>query len=138
MNTFSSKKNAIILFDGFCNLCDSSVQFVIKRDLKQKFSFCSLQSNEAQSFLERTKPELKEIDSILFIENNKIYTKSSAALKIAKELNAAWPLLYVFFILPKFIRDAVYDFIAKRRYAWYGKKEQCRIPTKEELDRFIC
>ncbi|MFC2110048.1 thiol-disulfide oxidoreductase DCC family protein [Bacteroidota bacterium] len=135
---FTTTTKPIILFDGYCNLCDRSVNFVLKRDSKEYFLFCALQTNKATKILSDLNHKLKDMKSIVLIENNKTYTKSTAALRIVKKLNYGWPLLYAFIIIPPFIRNAVYDFVAKRRYTWYGKKDTCRIPTENEISRFIC
>lgn len=131
------KNNPIILFDGVCNLCDNSVQFVIKKDTKNVFKFAALQSDIIQKYLIKVKPELLNIDSILLLTNKKIYTKSSAALTIAKHLGGFYPLLYIFYFIPKPIRDIVYDYIAKNRYMWYGKKDNCMIPSPAFKNKFL-
>ena len=131
------QKNPLVLFDGVCNLCESSVQFFIKNDSKNTFVFSTLQSKQVKEYLQQNKPNLKTIDSVLLVTPQKIYTKSSAALTIAKQLNGIYPLLYLFYIIPKPIRDLVYDYIAKKRYAWYGKKESCMIPTPELKNKFL-
>lgn len=131
------KTKSILLFDGLCNLCDHSVQFVIKRDHKNVFIFSSLQSKSAIEFIGSMHDEIQNIDSIVLITKNKIYTKSTAALKIAAELNGLWILMSVFFIIPKPIRDWIYDGIAKRRYQWFGKFDSCKIPNPQEINKFI-
>ncbi|MBX7151424.1 thiol-disulfide oxidoreductase DCC family protein [bacterium] len=127
----------IILFDGVCNLCNGSVLFIIKRDPKAQFRFASLQSAYGENFLKEKNLSTKEYDSIVLIEGDRFYTQSSAALRIAKRLNGAWPLFYIGIIIPKFLRDAVYNFIAKNRYRWFGKKDACMIPTPELRSRFM-
>ena len=131
------QEKKIILFDGVCNLCNSSVLFVIKRDPKDRFRFTALQETIGQAYLKRYDIDPSETDSIILISNGKAYTKSSAALNIAKYLTGGWPLLYGFMIVPKFIRNWVYDYIAKNRYKWYGKKESCMIPTPELKAKFL-
>lgn len=131
------KTKSIILFDGLCNFCDHSVQFVIKRDPDDEFLYASLQSKSGKEFLKNQDSEIQNIDSILLVTNEKIYTKSSAALKIASKLSAHWYLSGIFFILPKPLRDSVYDFIAKRRYQWFGKYDSCKIPTSEQRSKFL-
>ncbi len=128
---------AIILFDGVCNLCNSSVQFVINHDRKDKFRFASIQSEIGESLLKKFNINRSITDSLILIENNRAYTQSTAALRIAKELNGLHPLLYLFIIVPPFIRNAVYDLIAKNRYKWFGKREECMIPTDELRRKFI-
>ncbi len=135
-----SKQNKyIILFDGVCNLCNSSVNFLIKRDKYNKFLFASLQSDVAKELLLQLndKNNCNILDSILLIKNNAIYSKSSAILHITTIMPFPYVLLSVFFIFPKFIRDFFYDFIAKNRYKWFGKKDSCMLPTKEHLDMFL-
>ncbi|UAB80560.1 thiol-disulfide oxidoreductase DCC family protein [Marixanthomonas sp. SCSIO 43207] len=133
----TEKKHKIILFDGVCNLCNSSVTFAIKRDKNDIFRFAALQSEIGMQLISKFKIDTSQTDSIILVEGNKYYEKSSAALHIAKHLSGGWPLLYGFIILPKFIRNAVYDFIAKNRYKWFGKKESCMIPTPELQAKFL-
>ena len=128
----------IVLFDGVCNLCDSSVQFIIKHDKKDIFRFASLQSEIGQQLMNERGIDSEEIDSIiLIIPGQAYYTKSSAALEIAKDLSGGYSLLGNFLYLPEFIRNSVYDFIARNRYKWYGKKDNCMIPTPELKAKFI-
>ncbi len=131
------KTRKIILFDGICNLCNQSVQFVIEHDSKNQFRFASLQSDFGQDFLKKNKLEATQFDSIVFIEDDQFYTKSSAALKIAKYLDGLTSWLTIFMIVPKPLRDIVYSFIAKNRYRWFGKNESCWLPTKELKAKFI-
>jgi predicted DCC family thiol-disulfide oxidoreductase YuxK len=127
----------LILFDGVCNLCNSSVQFVIKRDKHHKFKFASLQSDVAKQILLQFHQNNSDLNSIILIGNNKLYEKSSAILRIFKILGGIYSVLYVFIIVPKPIRDWIYNYIAKNRYKWYGKKDSCMIPTKELKNKFI-
>ena len=131
------KARKIILFDGICNLCNQSVQFVIEHDSKNQFRFASLQSDFGQDFLKKNKLEATQFDSIVFIEDDQFYTKSSAALKIAKYLDGITSWLTIFMIVPKPLRDIVYSFTAKNRYRWFGKNESCWLPTKELKSKFI-
>ena len=133
----NTKNKPIILFDGVCNLCNDSVNFIIKHDKKAQFLFASLQSDAAKEILLQYNSKKIKIDSIVLIQKNKIYEKSTAALNIAKGLSGGYKLLYLFIIIPKFIRDLGYNYIAKNRYKWYGKKESCMIPTPEIKNRFI-
>ncbi|WP_419960163.1 thiol-disulfide oxidoreductase DCC family protein [Psychrobacillus sp. BM2] len=127
---------AIILFDGECNFCDASVQFIIKRDPKGYFQFAAQQSDIGVTL--RTKYAVADtLDSILVIDQHKVYNSSDAALHISKHLNGLWSLLYVLMIIPKPIRNLVYKFIAKNRYAWFGKKDSCMIPAPEIRNRFL-
>jgi predicted DCC family thiol-disulfide oxidoreductase YuxK len=128
----------LILFDGVCNLCNSSVQFVIKRDKKDKFRYAALQSEIGQEIIEKFKIDTSKTDSIILYSNNKgISYKSTAALKIASKLGFPTNILTVFFIIPAIIRNVVYDYIAKNRYKWYGKKDHCMIPTPELKSKFL-
>lgn len=127
----------VIFFDGLCNLCNSSVQFVINRDRKTKFLFASLQSEYAKNNLSNSLVDESSLQSIALKKGDIVLTKSTAALTIARELSGFWPSLYLFILVPKFIRDAVYDFIGRNRYRWFGKKNQCMIPSKELKSRFL-
>lgn len=129
--------DSIILFDGVCNLCNSSVQFVIKHDTQQKFKFASLQSDVAKSILHDLAADTNSFNSVILVEEGKVHYRSTAALRIAKQLSFPYNLLYAFIIIPPFIRNAVYDYIAKNRYKWFGKQEECWVPTPELADRFI-
>ena len=130
-------QRSIILFDGVCNLCNSAVQFTITRDKKNYFSFASLQSAQGQKILSQHNLPVNDIKSFVLIENGKPYTRSTGALKVAKKLKGLWPLLYSFIIIPKFIRDSIYKWIAGNRYKWFGKKNECMIPTAELKARFL-
>ena len=131
------KNYKIILFDGVCNLCNSSVNFVIKKDKKEVFRFAALQSEIGQKYISKFKIDPSQTDSIVLIDGDKHYIKSSAALTIAKYLKGGYPLFYAFMIVPNFIRNWVYDYVAKNRYRWYGKKESCMIPTPELKSKFL-
>lgn len=130
--------HGIILFDGVCNLCNGLVQFIIKHDKQAYFKFGSLQSGTAKRLLDQH-PHIYVVgfDSIVLIESAKIYVKSDAGLLIFKRLGGWWKLVDIFYVVPKFIRDGVYDFIARNRYKWFGKEDKCMVPTKEYADRFI-
>lgn len=127
----------IVLFDGVCNLCSSSVQFILKRDKKQQFLFGSLQGEYGQNMLQKFGLPSTEFNSFMLIEGETLYTKSSGALRMLKHLGGGWQLLYAFIIVPKFIRDAVYGWIAKNRYKWFGKKNECWLPRPEWKARFL-
>ena len=127
----------MILFDGVCNLCNGAVQFVIKRDKKKYFSFASLQSGEGQKLSVQYGLPVNDFNSFILVENGKAYTRSTGALRVIKKLKGLWPLLYGFMIVPGFIRNAVYDWIARNRYKWFGKKDECMIPTPELKARFL-
>jgi predicted DCC family thiol-disulfide oxidoreductase YuxK len=131
----SGKK--IILFDGVCNLCNRSVQFIIRHDKKNQFLFGSLQSEAGQFYLQKFNLSQDIFNSFLLVEEDKIYTRSSGALRVLKHLGSGWKLLYAFIIVPKFIRDGVYNFISKNRYKWFGKKDACWMPTQELKEKFL-
>ncbi len=127
--------NAIVLFDGVCNFCNASINFIIKRDKKGYFKFAPLQSKFAIKLIgDKTLPIP---ESVILIENNKTFDRSSAALRIAKKLDGLWPILYVFILIPKPIRDWAYNIIGRNRYKWFGKTEACMIPTPEVRNRFL-
>ncbi|WP_179353832.1 thiol-disulfide oxidoreductase DCC family protein [Winogradskyella vidalii] len=129
----------LILFDGVCNLCNSSVLYVIKRDKKDKFLFAPLQSEIGKTIIQKFNINTEETDSILLYnsKNDTLTYKSTAALLIAKQLNFPVNLMRMFLIIPAFIRNWVYNYIAKNRYQWYGKKEACMIPTQELKSKFL-
>lgn len=130
-------EHPIIFFDGVCNLCTGSVQFIIKRDRKDVFRFAALQSEQAQQYLSLFGADLKELNTILLLEDGKVYQRSTAALRIVRRLSGTWPLLYGLIIIPAFIRDWVYRQIAKRRYRIWGQQESCMIPTAELKAKFL-
>lgn len=129
--------NPVILFDGVCNLCSSSVQFIIKHDPNRQFRFASLQSDFGQEVLQQFNFPIKDFGSFILLEKGIVYTKSDAALRVAKKLSGAWKALYAFMIVPPFIRNGVYNLVAKNRYKWFGKKEECWIPTAELQGLFM-
>lgn len=137
MGTDNKVDSPILFFDGQCNLCNTSVQFVIKRDRKEKIKYASLQSDLAKVMLPKELIETDSLSSLVLLENGTMYTKSTAALQIAKKLKGLWPSLSLFLLVPKFARDAVYDFIAKNRYRWFGKSDHCMMPTSDLRSRFI-
>ncbi|QAA83161.1 thiol-disulfide oxidoreductase DCC family protein [Aequorivita sp. H23M31] len=130
-------EHKIILFDGVCNLCNGAINFVIKRDKRNVFKFATLQSEIGKKLLSEFNVDTMNIDSMILIDGNNFYIKSSAALRIAKYLTGGYPLLSGFFIFPRFIRNAAYDYIARNRYKWFGKKESCMIPTPELTSKFL-
>ncbi len=128
---------AIVLFDGVCNFCNASINFVIDRDKKGAFKFATLQSEIGQKLLVKFEKTTTDFDSVILIKNNQLFQKSDAALEIAKEMDGGWKLLYGFKIIPRFIRNFFYDLIAKNRYKIFGRTEACRIPTVELRERFL-
>ena len=132
------KNKALIVFDGICNLCNASVQLVIKNDKKNIFLFAPLQGQTAKDIISNYNIDTSKVDSILlYIPEKGLFLKSTAALKIAYSLGFAWNLLSFFIIIPVFIRDWIYDLIAKNRYKWFGKKETCMVPTEELKSKFL-
>ena len=133
----NNTKSPVILFDGICNLCSVSVKFVIKRDKKKVFRFASLQGEFGQSVLAKYHLSQTDFNSFILLEDDKIYNRSSGALRVTKSMSGLWPLMYGFIIVPAFIRNSLYDFISKHRYRWFGRKEVCWIPTPELKGLFI-
>ena len=132
------KHKQLVLFDGVCNLCDASVQYIIKHDKDNAFLFTALQSEVGQQIIKEFNIDTNKIDSIILYSNEHgISYKSTAALKIASKLGFPRNLLSVFLIIPSIIRNWVYDYIAKNRYKWYGKKEECMIPTPDLKSKFL-
>ncbi|WP_079479160.1 thiol-disulfide oxidoreductase DCC family protein [Halobacillus salinus] len=128
--------NRIILFDGECHFCDWSVQFVMKRDPYGYFHFAALQSDTGQRLLAKHDIPVG-LDSFVLIEGDRYFMESTAALRVCKKLNGIWPIIYIFRLLPNSIRNPVYQFIARNRYKWFGKKNQCMLPTPDQRDRFL-
>lgn len=128
---------SIILFDGVCNFCNGAVNFVLKQDAKGVFKFSPLQSATAQKLLNDFNLPQKGFESFVLIQNGKAFQKSSAALRVFKMLPWYWQWMQAFWIVPKFIRNAVYDVIAKNRYKWFGRQDQCMVPTMETRSRFL-
>jgi predicted DCC family thiol-disulfide oxidoreductase YuxK len=126
----------VILFDGVCNFCDASVQFILERDPNETFHFASLQSEAGQELLKKYNVP-KDMDSMILIENDKVYYKSAAALRISRHLKGAWKLLYALIIVPAPIRNVVYDLIARNRFKWFGQKESCMLPPPNVRKRFL-
>jgi predicted DCC family thiol-disulfide oxidoreductase YuxK len=132
------KDKKIVLFDGVCNLCNGFVDKIIAKDKKDIFRFASLQSDIGIAIQKHLQLDPEKLDSVILYEPEvAYYHKSAAALRIINEFGGAWKLLNIFRILPKFINDTVYDFVAKNRYKWFGEKETCRMPTPEERARFL-
>ena len=128
----------IILFDGHCNLCETSVQFVIKHDTKDQFRFVALQSDLGQKIISHIGINLKNIDSVVLYEPGvAYYHKSNAALHVARNLGGFFHLGTIFRIIPTSLRNVLYDYVAKNRYSWYGKKQSCMIPTEELKSKFL-
>lgn len=127
---------AIILFDGVCLMCNATVRFVFKRDPNARFMFAPIQSEAGQQLIQQYGlPDNN--DTVILIEHDAFYVKSTAALRIARQLKAPWSLMAVFLFVPKVIRDAVYDFIGRHRYRWFGQSEQCVLPSEALAKRFL-
>lgn len=126
----------IILFDGECNMCDHSVQFIIKRDPSALFKFASLQSTAGQALLQQYQVPA-DIDSFVLIHNGAVYFRSSAALHISKHLKGLWKAAYFFIIIPAPVRDLFYSIVARNRYRWFGKKSSCMLPSPDVRKRFL-
>ena len=132
-----SNQHPILLFDGVCNLCNGFVQFVIKRDPEGIFRFTALQSKAGQELLTAHQQEKSNLSTVILIENGRVYTHSDVALRVATRLGGAWSFFSVFSIIPRSFRDRIYNWIAQNRYRWFGKKEQCMIPTPDIKARFL-
>lgn len=150
-----SSHTNLVLFDGVCNLCDGFVQFLIRQDRRQVLKFGPLQSENVQKYITefttlvrsgQTKsqipqndqmPQTGKLTSIIYIRNDRFYTKSTAALRILQDLGGLWWLSGLFWIIPRPVRDAVYDWVGRNRYRWFGKKTSCMVPTPELKDRFL-
>lgn len=131
------ENHPVILFDGVCNFCNGVVNFIIKRDRGNVFKFAPLQSLQAKKLLSDKLAGEEALKSIVLLENDKIYTRSTAALRICRHLYGPSRLLYGFIIIPAFIRDIFYKIISKYRYRWFGKREECMIPTPEIRTKFL-
>ena len=127
---------AIILFDGECNLCSKSVQFIIKRDKEAYFSFASLDSEIGKQLLKAYKVPT-DVDSLILIENKRYYSQSSAVLQICKHLHGGWKIFTILLVLPRKVRDPLYKFIANNRYKWFKKRSSCLVPTPDIRKRFF-
>ena len=132
-----SEGKKIILFDGVCNLCNNAITFVIQRDKKDVFRYAPLQSNIGKLLTNKHNIDTSKVDSILLIDSDSAFVKATAALKISRHLTGGYPLMQAFYIIPPFIRNWVYDYIAKNRYKWFGKKDACMIPTPDLKSKFL-
>jgi predicted DCC family thiol-disulfide oxidoreductase YuxK len=130
-------EQAIILFDGVCNFCNASVNFVIRRDKHDRFRFAPLQSAVGQALQEQYRLDPAALDTFILVENGQAYGKSTAALKVARRLGFPVNMTYGLMIVPRFLRDAVYSLVAKNRYKWFGKKETCMVPDERVRRKFI-
>ena len=133
----SNPGKSIILFDGECNFCNHFVPFIIGRDPKSRFLLGSLQSPPGQRLLCDHGLDPANLSTMVLIEGSTVYTRSTAALRIARRLKFPWPVLSIFLLIPRLIRDRVYRFIARRRYRWFGRSDFCAIPTPQSAARFV-
>lgn len=128
---------SIILFDGHCSLCHGAVGFIVRRDRRGRFRFAPLQSNIGRDLLARAGHTVAGLDTMILLEGGCMYQQSTAALRVARRLDGCWPLLYVLIIIPRPLRDLVYRWIARNRYAWFGRMEHCLLPTPDVRERFL-
>lgn len=131
------KYERVIVFDGVCNWCNFWVTFTIARDPSGKFKFGLLQSDQARQIMNALGLSVDHIETFFLLERGEVYQKSTAALRVLRQYSGFWPLLYCCIVIPRAIRDTVYDFIARHRYKWMGKSESCRVPTHEDRSRFV-
>ena len=129
--------NSIILFDGVCNFCNSSVNFIMDKDKKNRFVFAALQSAPGVELMKRFRLNPDELASLILIENERYFSRSTAALRISKGLGFPWSSFYIFIIIPSFLRNIAYRIIAMYRYKWFGRRDSCRIPSPKEESRFL-
>ena len=130
-------EHPIILFDGVCNFCNGAVNFVIKRNAKKNIRFAAIQSDAGRELLAKYDLPLNKMLSFVFIEKGIAYVRSGAALRVCRHLNTLWPLCFGFIIVPWFIRDGIYNWIARNRYKWFGTRSECIVPSAEIKARFI-
>lgn len=131
------RPGAIVIFDGVCNLCNASVDFIIRHDRQGRFRFTANQHETGRQILAENGLAPESADTVFLYEGGRLYNRSTAALRIARGLGLPWSLAWAGMILPRPLRDAVYAWIARNRYRWFGKKETCRLPTPEERSRFL-
>ena len=130
-------EKSIILFDGVCNVCNGFVNFLILRDEKDQFQFGSLQSQKVKELLHQYHFDADDLSTVILIEHNKLYPQSTAVLKIFRQMSGAWPLMYAFIIIPKALRDFIYQIIARNRYTLFGRKNSCMVPAPEWKAKFV-
>jgi predicted DCC family thiol-disulfide oxidoreductase YuxK len=129
--------DCILLFDGWCSLCNASVDFVLKRDPNKQLCVGAMQQPEGQQLLLQIGLPADYLNTLVLVENDRVYLGSTAALRVAKKLTGAWPLLYSLIVVPTWLRDPVYEWISRHRYRWFGKEATCRLPTPAEKGRFL-
>ena len=131
------RASVTVLFDGVCNLCTGTVVFILKRDRQARFRFASLQSEAGKKLLAAHGLTATSLETMIVIEGGRVFSRSDAALRIAANLGRLWPVLGVFRIIPRVIRDTVYNFVARHRYRWFGQRQACWLPTRDVADRFL-
>lgn len=127
----------IVLFDGVCNLCNATVQFIIRHDPQRQFRFAALQSETGRKLSAQCNLPRDHFDTFVLAENGRCYTRSTGALRVIRHFPGLWPLLYALIVIPRPLRDFCYNLVARRRYAWFGKREECMLPTPELRERFL-
>lgn len=136
-NTSMAEGAPVLLFDGVCNLCNASVQWVLKRDKKGQFRFAALQSDTGRQLLEQIGFSNEKIETVVLVDGDRFFVRSDAVLEMAKRLGGIWSLAGIFRIIPRSIRDRVYSWVARNRYHWFGERAQCMLPRPEWKGRFI-
>ena len=131
------EKGSILLFDGHCSLCNAAVDFVLKRNTKKKLLLASIQGTAGQRVLKMYQLPPSYLDTLVLVEQGKVYLGSTAALRVARLLRGGWPLFYALIIIPKGLRDRIYQWIGKNRYKWFGRRASCRMPTASERAHFL-
>ena len=127
----------VVLFDGVCNLCNGTIRFIIERDPQARFQFATLQSPAAAALIGAHIDRASLPDSVVLVDAGRVHVRSTAALRIARQLRFPWPLAWIFIVVPRPIRDWVYDVIARHRYRWFGRRDECMVPTPELRNRFL-
>jgi predicted DCC family thiol-disulfide oxidoreductase YuxK len=130
-------QESILLFDGHCSLCNGAVDFVLKRDIRKKLLLASIQGTAGQGVLKKYELPPSYLDTLVLVEEGKVYLGSTAALRVARLLGGGWPLFYGLIIIPKGIRDRIYQWISEHRYQWFGRRDTCRMPTANEQEHFL-
>ena len=130
-------QESILLFDGHCSLCNGAVDFVLKRDIRKKLLLASIQGTAGQGVLKKYELPPSYLDTLVLVEEGKVYLGSTAALRVARFLGGGWPLFYGLIIIPKGVRDRIYQWISRNRYQWFGRRDTCRMPTANEQEHFL-
>ncbi len=132
-----SHQHPVVLFDGVCNLCNGTVNFLLRQDRRARLRFAPLQAAASQLLLRQLGRGTAEFDTMLLLENGVVYQKSTADLRISRHLPSAWPLLYGLLLVPRFLRDGIYDFVARNRYRWFGRQDACMLPSAKVRGQFV-